>query len=110
MQTHNVTTRHAQYPARCLLGFDICTPHQNPPSRTASKSSRFEVNLLKEKPSSLQDANDLHICKGQLYARRCDMSEILRKKYSLVTADLEDSVGRIAVGDRCGKIEVLDYV
>ncbi|KAI0687901.1 hypothetical protein BC835DRAFT_1285891 [Cytidiella melzeri] len=92
MQTHNVTNRRAAYPARCIMGFDVSSPHQ---SYNATGS---------------EDASSLHICQSELYARRCDMSEILRKKYSIVAADLEDSVGRIAVGDRLGRIEVLDYV
>lgn len=109
MQTHNITSRHAKYPARCIMGFDLASASQ----QTASEHSQHkdpQIALLKDKPTSLQGANDLHMCNSQLYARRCDMSEILRRRYTLIAADLEDSVGRIAVGDRCGKVEVLDYV
>lgn len=109
VQTHNVTNRHNQYPARCVMGFGISPPEQDIP-RTSSKSYHPEVVLLKENKAIVDQVDDLQLCKGQLYARRCDMSEILRRKYSLVTADLDDTVGRIAIGDRCGKIEVLDYV
>ena len=106
MQTHNVKNRHTVYPARCLMGFDVTTSQID---QLPSRLSPSEVVMLKDKPSMLTNANDLHFCKNAVYSRRCDMGEILRKKYSVVTADLEDTVGRIAIGDRCGKIEVLDY-
>ena len=54
--------------------------------------------------------SDLHVCEEAVYARRCDMSEIMWRKYMLTCADLEDTVGRLAVGDRAGKVIVMDYV
>ncbi|KAI0085102.1 hypothetical protein BDY19DRAFT_897406 [Irpex rosettiformis] len=105
LQTHNVTNRRAKHPARCIMGFDVCAPAQDP---KPWKSNHCEVALLMNRPVA-EGGSDVHICQSQLYSRRCDMSEILYKKYCVVAADLEDSVGRIAVGDRRGKIEVLDY-
>lgn len=107
MQTHNITNRHAKHPARCIMGFNVCAPV--PDSEPISwKPNHCEVSLLLDKPTP-EGGSDVHICQSQLYARRCDMGEILRKKYCVVAADLEDSVGRIAVGDRRGKIEVLNF-
>ena len=54
--------------------------------------------------------SDLHVCEEAVYSRRCDMSEIMWRKYMLTCADLEDTVGRLAVGDRAGKVIVMDYV
>jgi len=96
IQTRNVTSRHSQYPARCLVGFDVMEGEQEDPE------------MVEE--GQVIGANGLHVCKQELYSRRCDMSEIICKKYSLTTADLEDSVGRIAIGDRHGRVEVLDFV
>ena len=107
MQTHNIVNRHAKYPARCIMGFDICTATQDFAPYTL-KPNHCELSLMMNK-DDVPGASDVHICQSQLYSRRCDMSEILRRKYCVVTAALEDSVGRIAVGDRQGRIEVLDY-
>ncbi|KAI0916415.1 hypothetical protein AcW1_008854 [Taiwanofungus camphoratus] len=92
MQTRNVTTRHSTYPARCLMGFHV-TSNDEPGDAKAR----------------VCEGNNLHLCSGNLYSRRCDMGEILWKKYSIVSTALEDTVGRIAIGDRTGRVEVLDF-
>ncbi|KAL4243869.1 hypothetical protein ABKN59_010758 [Abortiporus biennis] len=94
--TQNVTSRHTMYPARCIVGFDVMED---------GKSEADEADQ-----GQVSGANALHICEQEIYSRRCDMSEIICRKYSLTAADLEDTVGRVAIGDRHGKIEVLDLV
>jgi hypothetical protein len=107
IQTHNITTRLARYHARCIVGFEITScPKPIPPNT----SNHCEIFLLKDKAADSDEVGDVFMCQSQLYARRCNMSEIIRKKYSIIAADLEDSVGRIAVGDCWGKVEILDYV
>ncbi|TFK91355.1 hypothetical protein K466DRAFT_515555 [Polyporus arcularius HHB13444] len=88
-ETRNITLRHARTPARCLVGFTVRpNPYEgkDPTRRTAH----------------------LQLCKDTLYARRCNIHEILWKKYMISSTALEDTVGRIAVGDVTGRVEVLD--
>jgi hypothetical protein len=92
-QTDNVETKTSSYPVRCIMGFDVVRPEM-------AQDQESKAN---------PDANVLHLCESKLYARRCDMGEIVCKKYSLRATDLDDAVGRIAIGDKHGKIEVLDY-
>lgn len=94
METRNVTSRHNVYPARCLVGFDVAKDNVN----------KLACGLMEG------ESNDLHVARNELFARRCDMSEILTKRYAVLSADLEDSIGRVAVGYRNGTVEILDYV
>lgn len=103
VQTNNVETNHMQFPARCVMGFDIASPRQ------AQAISTERGDKLPPLPEVDLNANIVHFCEGPLYARRCDMSHILRKRYALKTVDLEDVIGRLAIGDKDGKVEVLDY-
>ena len=95
VQTENVETKYRQYPVRCIRGLNIA--RENPSQEQRPDESKTTAK-----------ANVLHMRNG-LYARRCLMGEIIMKRYYLSTVDLEDVVGRIAVGDSRGKIEVLDY-
>lgn len=105
IQTDNAESNHKNYPARCLKGFDICGPTM---AEQVLDLPSFHPKASQHKSDPIP--NGLHLCQGQIYARRCDMSEIMRKTYSLRAADIEDVLGRIAIGDKTGKIEVLDYV
>ena len=89
-ETRNITLRHARTPARCLVGFTI-----NPGPYDSGKKGDIQ-------PASLE------LCQDVLYSRRCNIHEILWKKYMVASTALEDTVGRIAVGDVTGKVEVLD--
>lgn len=105
VQTRNVTSRHSMHPARCLVGFQITRRIGSSEKKSLEPESR---------PKGTQAlwaklGNDLQICHDSLYSRRCDMSEIIWKKYSVMSAALEDTVGRIAIGDRTGRVEVLDF-
>ncbi|KAF9807094.1 hypothetical protein IEO21_08384 [Rhodonia placenta] len=105
IETRNVTSRHSVHPARCIVGFQVA-------SNPESEAVMAEIRAAGVKQGCIpitEVGNGLEICRDALYARRCDMSEILWKKYSLACAALEDTVGRIAIGDRMGKVEVLDF-
>ncbi len=103
IQTRNVVTRHSEHPARCLIGFDITK------ARLEEGQTLQTVDPTAKREPRIVD-NVLRVCEEDIYARTCSMGEVFWKKYSLVSADLEDTVGRIAVGDRDGMVEVLDYV
>ncbi|KZT10767.1 uncharacterized protein LAESUDRAFT_741181 [Laetiporus sulphureus 93-53] len=107
MQTRNVTSRHAVHPARCLVGFHI-TPAA---SKQTSPVTKGHPDGAKGQALSTEPmrGNELHVSSDVLYSRRCDMSEIIWKRYSIISAALEDTVGRIAIGDRMGRVEVLDF-
>ena len=90
-ETRNITLRHVRTPARCLVGFTV---GPNPYER-----------MFK---SPEQRAAHLQLCKDPLYTRRCNIHEILWKKYMITSTALEDTVGRIAVGDVTGMVEVWD--
>lgn len=91
-ETRNVIVRHAKNPARCLVGFEVTTAEGEPKAggKTGPPTARVELS------------------KDVLYARRCNIHEILWKKYMISATALEDTVGRIAVGDVTGNVEVLD--
>ncbi|RDX47873.1 hypothetical protein OH76DRAFT_1405425 [Lentinus brumalis] len=90
-ETRNITLRHARTPARCLVGFTV---RPNPYESEGKDPTRRTAHL--------------QLCKDTLYARRCNIHEILWKKYMISSTALEDTVGRIAVGDVTGRVEVLD--
>ncbi|KAI0645748.1 hypothetical protein C8Q79DRAFT_911550 [Trametes meyenii] len=90
-ETRNIVMRHAKTPARCLVGFDVADVEDSPrDGKTGPRAARVEL------------------CKDVIYARRCNIHEILWKKYIISATALEDTVGRIAVGDVTGRVEVLD--
>ena len=103
IQTQNVTARRSIFPARCLIGFDFTKPGQE----SGEDPVREKGSKL---PGSVEGANDMYLCQREVYARRCDMSEIICKRYTLMSADIEDTVGRVVIGYRHGRVEVLDYV
>ena len=90
-ETRNITLRHARTPARCLVGFTVrSNPYESETKDPSRRTAHFQL------------------CKDTLYTRRCNISEILWKKYMISSTALEDTVGRIAVGDVTGRVEVLD--
>lgn len=79
-------------PSRCIIGADV----SNEPNVT-STSTRQEWG------------NFLNIGEKEVYTRSCGLRELLLKKYQIQSVDLEDCVGRIAIGDLDGNVEVLEY-
>ncbi|KAH9892626.1 hypothetical protein C8Q73DRAFT_66158 [Cubamyces lactineus] len=95
-ETRNIVVRHAKNPARCLVGFEVKAIDEDGAQERPKGGPRAPAQVrVKE-------------CQDVLYARRCNIHEILWKKYMISATALEDTVGRIAVGDVTGKVEVLD--
>lgn len=103
IETRNVTSRHSVYPARCLMGFDVRPRDIIPDGATMEGDQPIKCHCP---PAG---ANILHLCSGALYSRRCDMSEIIWRNYAVTSTALEDTVGRIAVGDKYGRVQVMDF-
>ncbi|KAI0254153.1 hypothetical protein BJV78DRAFT_1388785 [Lactifluus subvellereus] len=91
METQNLTCGQSTFPARCFVGFDA-TSHLIPAQD--SQPARWE--------------NDLVIRK-RLYKSRVGPGEIHQRKYRILTSSLEDTVGRIAIGGRDGRVQILDF-
>ena len=91
-ENRNIIIRHARTPARCLIGFTV-------KEKSCAEKS---VKALEGCPA------ELDLCKDPLYSRRCNIHEIMWKKYMITATALEDTVGRIAIGDVTGRVEVLD--
>ena len=92
METQNLTCGHRTFPVRCFVGFDA-TSHLIP--ARDSQPARWE--------------NEWVIQKNGLYKSRVGPGEIHERKYRILTSSLEDTVGRIAIGGRDGRVRVLDF-
>lgn len=101
IETRNVTSRHSVHPARCLVGFQVGRPEDIPKVQKKGVDS--------DTKSCTMLGNDVQIPETVLYARRCDISEILHRKYCMTKVALEDTIGRVAIGDRRGRVEILDF-
>lgn len=110
VQTKNVTAKRSIFPARCLVGFDFTHSHSAEGGEGQGGGENHERENEGEAPKTVDGANDMYLCQREVYARRCDMSEIICRRYALMSADIEDAVGRIVIGYRHGWVEVLDYV
>jgi len=92
METQNLTCGHSTFPVRCFVGFDVeshLVPAQD------SQPARWQ--------------NDLTIRKDGLYKSRVGPGEVHERKYRILTSSLEDTVGRIAIGGRDGRFQILDF-
>ncbi|KZT66335.1 hypothetical protein DAEQUDRAFT_730309 [Daedalea quercina L-15889] len=103
VETRTVSSRHSSYPARCLVGFRV-TPPPNAVHKVAERAGAGE-----QQPAVANLGNDVHYSERPFYSRRCDMSEIIKRQYTIVSTAFEDTAGRIAIGDRNGQVEVLDF-
>jgi len=92
METQNLTCGHRTFPVRCFVGFDA-TSHLAP--ARDSQPARWQ--------------NDLTVRKSGLYKSRVGTGEVYGKKYRILTSSIEDTVGRIAIGGRDGRVQILDY-
>jgi len=93
METQNLTCGHSTFPVRCFVGFDA-TSHLVP---------------AQESQSAARWQNDLTIRKSGLYKSRVGPGEVFERKYRILTSSIEDTVGRIAVGGRDGRVQILDF-
>lgn len=92
METQNLTCGHSTFPARCFVGFDV-TSHLVPAQE--SEPARWQ--------------NELTIRKEGVYKSRVGPGEVHERKYRILTSSLEDTVGRIAIGGRDGRVQILDF-
>ncbi|TFY55727.1 hypothetical protein EVJ58_g8065 [Rhodofomes roseus] len=102
IQTRHINSRQSSYPARCLLGFHVT-------ARSVVAPMSSEGTGKGEQPKATYLGNDVQYSEKPFYSRRCDMSEIIQRKYAIVSTAFEDTAGRIAIGDRHGQVEVLDF-
>lgn len=94
LETRNIPTgiANATRPARCIIGVNI----SNEPNLAMTSRKQEWGNFL-------------NIGETEVYKKNCGMRELLLKKYQIQSVDLEDCVGRIAIGDLDGNMEVLEY-
>lgn len=78
------------FPARCVVGLDIGNY-----ATLGGEDSAGRVNVTMRE--------------GELYMRRCGVAEVAQRKYQMTAIALEDTVGRIAVGDCHGKVDILEF-
>lgn len=93
METQNLTCDHSTFPVRSFVGFDT--------------TSRL-VPAEDQQPARWQ--NDLVVRKNGMYKSRVGAGEVEGRKYRILTSTIEDTVGRIAIGGRDGRIQILDFV
>ncbi|PCH36145.1 hypothetical protein WOLCODRAFT_140239 [Wolfiporia cocos MD-104 SS10] len=116
-ETRNVSQRRSVHPARCLVGFHLTRDDKLQSQSQEGMMVATEVDGLQKSAqrwaekdwAATSEGNTLHLCGDALYARRCDMSEIMWKRYMVASTALEDTMGRLAIGDRNGRVEVLDF-
>lgn len=103
IQTRTITSRRSEHPARCLFGFHTTSASGTPAgdSEAWGKEHRIAVEV--------SGGNKVHYADKPFYSRRCDMSEVIKRQYTIVSTAFEDAVGRLAIGDKHGTVEVLDF-
>ncbi len=92
METQNLTCGHSTFPARCFVGFDT--------------TSRL-VPAQDQQPARWQ--NNLVVRENGIYKARVGAGEVHERKYRILTSSIEDTVGRIVIGGRDGRVQVLDF-
>ena len=60
-------------------------------------------------PVDISWKHEFVVRKHPLYAPRVGTGEAAHKKYRIMSVALEDTVGRVAVGCRDGKVQILDF-
>lgn len=93
LETRNVGSKRRSYPARCVIGLCI-----------TSTSTR---GVAPDLPETWQV--DLKVGTTPLYHRQCGLKDLKEGRHRISIVAMDDSVGRVAVGDIDGAIVVLDY-
>ncbi|KAI0063497.1 hypothetical protein BV25DRAFT_379153 [Artomyces pyxidatus] len=93
METRNVTAGRSTFTARCFVGFDA--------------TSRVVYTGPKREPAW---RNEFELRSKEMFVSRVGVGEVEQRKYRILATSLEDTVGRIAIGGRDGKVEILDFV
>jgi hypothetical protein len=81
-------------PARCVVSFDI-------PLLRSGVDAQVPVP---ERVRGLFRAHD-----QALYSRPCGMGEVVARKFSIMSATINDAAGRVVLGNRDGTVDVLDF-
>ena len=104
IQTRTMTSRRIEHPARCLFGF-----HTTPVSDKLQLGDSEAWGREHRIAAGVSKGNKVHYADRPCYSRRCDMSEVVKRQYTIVSTAFEDTVGRLAIGDKHGIVEVLDF-
>jgi hypothetical protein len=93
LETRNLGSKTRSYPARCVVPIFInCTSKQQ-----ATPDLREERQV------------DLVVGPKYLYARPCRWRDLVRGRQRISSVVMDDSMGRLAVVDVDGTIEILNY-
>ena len=92
METQNLACGHNTFPVRCFVGFDA--------------TSRL---VPAEEQQTVRWQNDLVVRKNGMYKARVGSGEVNERKYRILTSSIEDTVGRVAIGGRDGRVQILDF-
>ena len=93
METQTLTCGHSTFPVRCFVGFD---------------ATSGLVPAQDEQPARWQ--NDLVVRENGMYKARVGTGEVDERKYRILTSSIDDTVGRIGIGGRDGRVQILDFV
>lgn len=94
LETRNVGPKTHSYPARCVVPFYISAMSTRP--------------VAPDLPEEWQV--DFRVGAKNLYERPCGWKDLLDGRQRISSIALDDSMGRVAVGDMDGGIIVLNYV
>jgi hypothetical protein len=92
METQTLTCGRNTFPVRSFVGFDA--------------TSRL-VPAQDQQPARWQ--NDLVVRENGMYKARVGTGEVDERKYRILTSSIEDTVGRVAIGGRDGRVQILDF-
>ncbi|TFY80896.1 hypothetical protein EWM64_g3109 [Hericium alpestre] len=96
LETRNQTNGRSVHAARCFVGFDV-------------KASLVDV-VEKDRQPRKEWALDLCTRDKEVYATKVGMGEISTRQYRMVAFAMDDTVGRIVIGGRDGRIQILSFV
>jgi hypothetical protein len=87
-------------PARCVLGIDAAGARRGLP--------RAILEWGPPETGARWPADVVRVHEREMYARPCGVGEVVRRKYGLVALALDDTAGRVALGNRDEKVQVLE--
>jgi hypothetical protein len=114
LETRNIGLHRDRHPARCVVGLEL------EPISSADERRRIWLETRKGKVyGDLMGESarrgkapwilPVRVNFGHIYARRCGVEEVSARKYQLTAIAFEDTIGRVAIGDYNGMIEILSF-
>ncbi|TFK53704.1 hypothetical protein OE88DRAFT_1272741 [Heliocybe sulcata] len=102
LETRNVTQNHSTYPARCIVGFNLREQTQQEAPSTPSNPLSVHHQL---------PGNVLELCQKEVYVQRIGSMAPWTpgNMNALPGMAFDDTVGRIAIARREGKVQILDF-